>query len=96
MYKLSDAAASDIEDMLDTSLLAFGVLQTEHYYTALTQCLELLGDNPAMGTTAEDIRPGYRRFPHESHVIFYTQDAEGVFIVRILHKHRDAPHNLPE
>lgn len=47
-----------------------------------------------MGTMAEDIRPGYRRFPHESHVIFYTLDAEGVFIVRMLHQHMDAPEIL--
>lgn len=94
MYRLSEAAASDIENILDTSLTAFGALQTEDYYTALTQCLELLGENPEMGTKADDIRPGYRRFPHESHVVFYTIEESGVFIVRILHQHMDAPRNL--
>lgn len=96
MYKLSEAAASDIEDILDKSLVAFGTLQTEDYYAALKHCLALLGDNPEMGRTAEDIRPGYRRFPHESHVIFYTMDTDGVFIVRILHKHMDACSTLQE
>lgn len=91
MYNLSEAAAGDIEAILENSLITFGVRQTEDYFAALTQCLHLLGDNPEMGTPADDIRPGYRRFPHESHVIFYTPDAEGVFIVRILHQHMDAP-----
>ena len=64
MYKLSEAAASDIEDFLDKSLVEFGALQTEAYYASLTQCLDLLGDNPEMGTAADDVRLGYRRFPH--------------------------------
>jgi toxin ParE1/3/4 len=96
MYKLSEAAASDIEDILDASLIDFGALQTETYYASLTQCLELLGDNPEMGSAADGIRPSYRRFPHESHVIFYTVDAEDIFIVRILHKRMDALRNIQE
>jgi len=49
-----------------------------------------------MGSAADDIRPGYRRFPHESHVIFYMVDAEDILIVRILHKRMDALRNFPE
>ena len=96
MYKVSESAANDIENILDTSLIDFGALQTESYYASLTQCLELLGDNPAMGTSADDIRPGYRRFPHESHVIFYTVDTEAILIVRVLHKRMDALRNIQE
>jgi toxin ParE1/3/4 len=69
MYRLSAAAVSDIEAILDQSLIDFCALQTENYYASLTQCLVLLDDNPEMGSAADDIRPGYRRFPHESHVI---------------------------
>lgn len=64
-------------------------------WDALTRCLELLGENPELGFTAEDIRSGYRRFPHESHVIYYTLDSRDIFIVRILHKSMDAVRNLP-
>lgn len=46
MYNLSEAAAADIEALLENSLIAFGVRQTEDYYAALTQCLNLLSDNP--------------------------------------------------
>lgn len=46
MYKLSEAAAEDIEDILTRSLLDFGLERTETYVQSLTQCLELLGDNP--------------------------------------------------
>ena len=42
-----------------------------------------------MGSTADDIRPGYRRFAHESDVIFYRDTGRGVLIVRVLHKRMD-------
>ena len=94
--ELSEAAARDIDELLEQSLIDFGVRQTEFYYAALTRCLERLGDHPELGGTAEDLRPGYRRFPHERHVIFYTIRAGGIFIVRILHQRRDAVRNLQE
>ena len=94
MYKLSEAAAKDIEQLLDQSILDFGPLQTETYHYDLTNCLELLAENAEMGTSAEDLRAGYRRFPHESHVIFYTRRDEHILIVRILHKRMDVNQNL--
>ncbi len=94
MYKLSEAAASDIEELLARSVLDFGLARTETYYQSLTQCLELLGDNPEMGSTMDDIRKGYRCFLHESHAIFYTTREQDILIVRILHKRMDADRNL--
>jgi len=94
--KLSEAAVRDLEEILEQSLVEFGIHQTETYCASLTHCLELLGSNPEMGSTAEDIRPGYRRFPHESHVIFYTIRAEDIFVVRILHHRMDAIRNIQE
>jgi plasmid stabilization system protein ParE len=70
MYKLSEAAAHDIEQLLDQSILDFGLLQTESYYHDLTHCPALLADNPEMGNSAEEIRSGYRCFPHASHRSF--------------------------
>ena len=94
MYKLSEAAAHDIEQLLDQSILDFGLLQTEAYYHDLTHCLALLADNPEMGNSAEEIRSGYRRFPHASHVIFYTQQNDHILIIRILHKRMDVSRNI--
>jgi len=96
MVKLSAAAAHDIEELLDHSIADFGIHQTENYYDALTRCLVLLGENPELGYVADDIRSGYRRFPHESHVIFYTLEQNDVFVVRILHKRMDAVRNIQE
>jgi toxin ParE1/3/4 len=67
---LSEDAAHPIEQLLDQSILDSGLPQTGACYHDLTHCLALLADDPKMGNSAEDIRPGYRCFPHASHVIF--------------------------
>ena len=41
------------------------------------------------GTTTGDIKSGYRRITHQSHVIFYRSHNKDVFIVRVLHKAMD-------
>ena len=42
-----------------------------------------------MGTTAENVRAGYRRSPHESHVVFYRASKGGILVVRVLHARTD-------
>ncbi len=96
MYELSEAAAKDIEDILDRSVVDFGPLQTERYYDSLKRCLELLGENPGMGGAAEDIRSGYRRFAHQSHVIFYRTYGRGILVVRILHERMDVSQHFED
>ena len=86
---LSAAAAKDIEAILDQSVAEFGLLRTEKYYESLKRCLELLSENPGMGTTADNVRPGYRRFSHESHVVFYRLFEGGILVVRVLHARMD-------
>ena len=73
MYKLSEAAANDIEELLTRSMLDFGIKQTETYFQSLTQCLELLGDNLEMGSAVDDIRAGYRCLLHERAMSFSTR-----------------------
>ena len=89
MYALTEEATGDIKNILERSITDFGLQQTELYYNSLKNCLELLGINPEMGGVADDIMPGYRRFPHQSHVIFYQTVENGILIVRILHKRMD-------
>ncbi len=97
MYKLSNAAAQDIEEILEQSLAEFGLAQTENYYDSLTNCLKLLADNPEMGRAADEIRPGYRRFPHKSHLVFYrVVRKHDILVVRILHHHMDAIRHIQD
>ena len=45
-YQLTDEATRDVEEILAYSVKDFGVAQTEHYFKALKECIELLADNP--------------------------------------------------
>lgn len=97
MYKLSRAAAQDVGNLLNHSLAEFGLSRAEEYVSSLTHCLPLLSDNPELGRPGDGIRPGYRRFPHGSHQIFYkTTGDTDILIVRILHAHMDAIRHIRE
>ena len=72
-------------------------MQTKNYFNSLTRYLKLLGDNPEMGRTAEDILPEYRRFPHKSHLIFYKPTSKnGILVVGLLHNHMDAIRHIQD
>lgn len=49
MYSFSQAAAMDVENILERSLKDFGLTQTEQYFISLKKCLELLCANPGIG-----------------------------------------------
>lgn len=93
-YQLTQEAAKDVEEILAYSSKIFGVVQTESYFVALKECIELLADNPEIGHSAEDILPEYLRFPYESHIIFYKQLTSSILVVRILHHRMDAELHL--
>ena len=88
-YQLTDEADRDVEEILAYSVKSFGVTQTQHYFVALKECIELLADNPNMGYSAEDILPEYLRFTHKSHIIFYKKLSSSILVVRILHERMD-------
>ena len=93
-YQLTGKAARDIKGILEHSVNNFGAAQTEHYFEALKECIELLADNPNIGHSAEDILPDYLRFPHESHVIFYKRLSSSILVVRILHERMDPKRHM--
>ena len=58
-YQLTEEATRDVEEILAYSVNSFGIAQTEHYFEALKECIELLAGNPDIGHSAEDILPEY-------------------------------------
>ena len=96
MFQLSEAAARDIESIFESSKIDFGIIQTEKYFKDLKKCFELLNSNPQIGSKALDLKSGYYRFPHRSHIIFYRIRKEGIFIVRVLHERMDITKRIEE
>jgi toxin ParE1/3/4 len=50
--------------------------------------------DPHRGRCCDEIRPGYRKYPAGSHVLFYRLLPDGIDIVRILHRRMDFERHL--
>ncbi len=88
-FKLSVKAHAEIKKIFRYSFQQFGENQAVKYKASLDECFQLLADNPSMGRECNDIRDGYFRHEHESHIIFYTQRSNDIFITTIIRDRMD-------
>lgn len=88
-FKLSVKARSDIKKLFRYSFQQFGEIQAVKYKSGLEDCFQLLADNPDMGRKCDDIQEGYFRHEHKSHIIFYRQRPNNIFIATIIHDKMD-------
>lgn len=88
-YRLSRRAAADLRAIAEYTIDQFGVAQARTYRDSLKSCFQELAQNSKMGRKAEQLAPSLRRFEHKSHIVFYTVENTGVYIVRILHSRMD-------
>jgi toxin ParE1/3/4 len=58
--------------------------QAEAYRDGMTQCFQLLADNPRLGRKADEFSPGSRRHEHAHHIIFYDEQPDGVLITGVI------------
>jgi toxin ParE1/3/4 len=94
MYSLSAKASTDLDSILDYSIINFGASVMIEYHESLEKCFETLNDNPDLGIKVEHIHSCYLCFQHCSHLIFFKKTNEGILIVRFLHKSMDAPRHF--
>lgn len=86
-FKLARKAKSDLRTIARYTEREWGRDQRNHYIFQFDQCFQLLGENPNLGQSCDDISPGYRQYPQGSHIIFYRLATDEVVeIIRILHK----------
>jgi toxin ParE1/3/4 len=85
-FRLSHMAEADLTDIGTYSLNKWGEEQTIRYTDALEACCRQPADNPQLGRTCDQIRPGLRRMEHGRHVIVYRIEARGISVSRILHQ----------
>ena len=89
-YALSNKARTDLDGIYTYSWRTFGEARADSYFLELRDCLEMLAGNPNLGNSADHIVPGLWRFPHASHVVFYTIEESDILIVRVLHRSMDS------
>ncbi|SNC75097.1 toxin ParE1/3/4 [Marinobacter sp. es.048] len=86
-FKLSRKAKADLKFIALYTEREWGRDQRNHYIFQFDQCFNLLGENPNLGQSCDEISSGYRQYPQGSHSIFYRVATEGVVeVIRILHK----------
>ena len=94
-FDLTRSAQADLKSIARYTQERWGVRQRNTYLKEVDQVFRTLAKNPLMGRSCDDIREGYRKFPHGSHVIFYKQLGEDeLLIVRILHGTMDVDSNI--
>ena len=89
-FDLTKAARQDLKSIAKFTQERWGVRQRNTYLKEIDQVFRVLAKNPDMGRACDEVREGYRKFPHGSHVIYYSQiESDPVLVVRILHSTMD-------
>ena len=88
-YRLTVRARAELLDIYAFSEARFGLYQADAYYAGFERTFGLLADFPGIGTAADEIVAGYRRFRFQSHYIFYTAEADHVLIRALIHVRQD-------
>lgn len=85
-YRLTRRADRKLEAMYRYTFENFGALQADAYFADLEETFGLLAERPGLGRTFHE----YRRFEHQSHIIFYRPRRGGILIVDIFHHRENA------
>lgn len=85
VYRFTARALLDLDAIADYSLAAWGERQTTKYLTELDQRFRWLAQNPHVGRARDDVREGYRSYPHGKHVIFYVIIGADIAIIGVPH-----------
>ena len=84
VYKLSDAADQDIENLFEYGINRFGVAQAKHYIEGLILHLQRISEHPLHYQSVGHLRDGYRRSVYGKHAVYFVITDTYVHIVRIL------------
>jgi toxin ParE1/3/4 len=85
-YELSNKADDDLNEIYIFSRQRFGKAKADAYLLALEERFSILARQPRLGRRIDHIRPGYLRYEHVSHSIFYRLTENGIIVMRVLHR----------
>ena len=93
-YKFTEQAEHDLGGIIDFTILQWGQSQALKYVDGLEELLGSLAGSPVLGTKKDELYKGLLSFPYVSHVLFYVENADGITVIRILHKRMDSKKQL--
>ena len=93
-YVLSNKADADLDGIYIFSYQTFGEARADAYYQDLCERLNNLASNPHLGRAIDQVQTGLFCNQCARHIIFYTIEADGMFVVRILHDAMDVVRHI--
>jgi len=96
MYKISNEAQNDIENIWLYTFENWSTAQADRYYNLILDEIENLAQNPEVGKDCSHIRKDYLRSKVKSHFIFYkiNKKENTIEIIRVLHQQMDIENRL--
>ena len=84
-FRLSVRARVDLLAIYAFTEEKFGGYQAEAYHAGFERTFGLLADFPGIGSAADDLVSGYKRFRFQSHYIFFTEESDHILIRALIH-----------
>lgn len=89
-FSLTNAAKADLRNIAKFTEERWGREQRKHYLKGMDDAFRRLADSPALGVSCEYIASDLRKYPFQSHVIYYDiAPTTEIVIVRVLYKRMD-------
>lgn len=89
-FELTRAAKKDLRNIATFTEKHWNRNQRYLYMKQFNDVFHFLAENPFAGKQCDFIKPGYRKFPQGSHIVFYRDGVKStITIIRILHKNMD-------
>jgi toxin ParE1/3/4 len=85
----SEKALKDLQEIHHYSKSQWSELQADKYYFDLVQSCRHLCSFPKLGKKYDKLRIKPLGLKVFKHVIFYSTDAQNIYIIRVLHESRD-------
>ena len=92
--RLTPKARADLDAIWEYTVRQWDVKQAESYLASLGQTMQLLLENPGLGSRIDHIKSGYKKFPAASHLLIFKSTPTAIEIVRVLHKSMDVESQL--
>lgn len=93
-FSVTRAAKNGLVGIAKFTQQHWGVEQRDRYLAQLDSRFYRLAGNPELGKQCDYIKPGYRKFPVGSHVIYYRICSNRIEIIRVLHKRMDVSESV--
>ena len=89
LYRLTEPARADIDDIYAFTLTKWGVAQADTYFVGLFDAFARILEHPHLGTNRPEFGKGIQFVRYQSHKIFYRIKGDVIEILAIPHSHRN-------